>query len=474
MPDATQSVDWNVNAPIMSPDGNLHAIPKGLIPQALAQPGAKRAIPMLGTDGTHRWIPEDQLQPAVQAGARISWPSQQIPKWFGFTPGNVASNAWSGAKGLVGGLYDLGSDLVNNPDWFEGKNSTYQKFIGAPAEQQVVKAGQALNAGKTTEALGHGLASAVPMIGPWAAGLGEQAGTGDVGGAAGQAAGTVATGAALANAPAALNKIIPSKTRAGLGLQGLTDAPDATYAQHPVETPKALKEAKKIETQLNVTGEKPPPLVQHYLGGEQLRNVSPEFMEQLRAQGIEPAQPMTMYEARTTLKRVNEAIGDFNLGGSVRNAYKRFAGALDEDISNAANAGGFGKQYASMRNEYKRGSQAERIGDEAGPMVGGAIGATLGRNAGNLAMAEATGAGMVAGRYLGKPIVGSMVRSVVNRQGAPVSSPPALPPIPRTSEEYLRTMLAAKEGTISPGEMERRLKRGGAKMRMQPLPSPPQ
>ena len=37
--------------------------------------------------------------------------------------------------------------------------------------------------GNRVDALGHGLASYIPMIGPWAAGLGEQGGTGDIGGA---------------------------------------------------------------------------------------------------------------------------------------------------------------------------------------------------------------------------------------------------------------------------------------------------
>lgn len=92
-----------------------------------------------------------------------------------------------------------------------------------------------------------------------------------------------------------------------------------------------------------------------------------------------------------------------------------------------------------------------RIGRTVGKLTGGATGGWH---------------GWVVGGELGD-IGGQKLAKQINAR-------PTLPPIPRTSEEYTRTMLAAKEGAISPGEMERRLKRGGAKMKVQPLPSPPQ
>ena len=79
-----------------------------------------------------------------------------------------------------------------------------------------------------------------------------------------------------------------------------------------------------------------------------------------------------------------------------------------------------------------------------------------------------------AGRHIAKPVIGGMVDSVINRTGGPVRGPSALPPIPRTPEEYMRTMLAAKDGDISGGELARRTKLGGKDTGIRPLPEPPE
>lgn len=496
---ASSQIDWNTNAPILAPDGAMHAVPLAALPQALADPSLKRAVPMADPQGNHHWVPEDLIPQAVQTGNRISWPAdQQIPKWFGFTPSNVAANAWSGAKGLVTGIASLGKDLASNPNWFEGSGSTYDKFIAKPAEQQVVQARQVLNntplppsqepplstmglgerireLGRNMSILGpasgHALASAIPMIGPWAAGLGKQAGSGDVGGAAGQAAGAIAAGTAIANAPKMLNDVIPSTVRAGQGLSNLTDTPNAVYGQTPVVTPKADAVAKQIESQLAVTGEKPPAIIQNHLGNMLLQGAPTQF-------GLQQG-PLSMWEARTTLKRVNDLIdasGGFNADTASKtmlNAYKRYAGALDTDISNAAQQGGFGNTYEGFRSEYAKGKGIQRAADAAGPLIGGGLGAYLGRETGAIGMAEAAGAGTLAGRYLGKPVVGSMVDSVIGRSGQPVTARPPLPPVPRSPEEYTRTILAAKEGQITPAEASARIRRGGGSTRVSPLPPPP-
>ena len=41
------------------------------------------------------------------------------------------------------------------------------------------------------------------------------------------------------------------------------------------------------------------------------------------------------------------------------------------------------------------------------------------------------------------------------------------------ASEYTRMILAAKDGEISPGEAERRLRKYGANLRIMPLPRPP-
>jgi len=206
--------------PFIAPDGSHWEIPIDKIPDATAG-GGKPAVWMKGPDGSVNIIPRENAAAAMKDGGRAFGSLQALqqdnatkaaseagpPKWYGFTPGNILKNAWEGGKQLVTGAGELGKDLLTNPDWVEGKNSTLEKFVIQPSEREVVKAGQhggAAGEGQTfgegMQAAGHALASAIPFVGPWAANLGEQAGSGDVGGAAGKAAGTVATGAAIANA----------------------------------------------------------------------------------------------------------------------------------------------------------------------------------------------------------------------------------------------------------------------------------
>ena len=72
--------------------------------------------------------------------------------------------------------------------------------------QQFDKAAQAGREGRFSEMFGHGAASFLPVVGPLAASIGEQAGTGDIAGAAGRLAG----GALAWQAPKAVAKI-PSR-----------------------------------------------------------------------------------------------------------------------------------------------------------------------------------------------------------------------------------------------------------------------
>lgn len=112
--------------------------------------------------------------------------------YYGFTISNILQNALRNAKGMAEGTLALGKDLVQNPNWVTGPNSTLQKFVINPSEQQTVEAGRSLNQGQTVPAIGHALASAIPFLGPYAASVGEQAGAGDIGGAAGNVAGALA------------------------------------------------------------------------------------------------------------------------------------------------------------------------------------------------------------------------------------------------------------------------------------------
>ncbi len=60
---------------------------------------------------------------------------------------------------------------------------------GEQMGQQWEKAGQAWNEGRYSEALGHGAAGSIPLLGPAAAAAGERIGTGDVAGGLGEGVG---------------------------------------------------------------------------------------------------------------------------------------------------------------------------------------------------------------------------------------------------------------------------------------------
>ena len=298
----------------------------------------------------------------------------------------------------------------------------------------------------------------------------------------GQAVPAAVTGAALKGVGTVANRVIPSTTRAGAGLSALTDSPEGAFAQRPVETPNALATARKIESELQVTGEKPHPIIQHYIAGEDLRNTPPEIVNEMKAQGVDPTQPMTMYDARTMLKRVNDIIRNSSGFGSDAQAktaitnLKRFAGALDQDISANAERMGFGKDYRAMRNEYKRGQQTIRASEDIGAPAGMLAGYTLGREIGEPLGGTMIG-GMV-GRHLGKYTTGAVARAIVERN----AGPPRLSSVPPTPEAYMREVvgaapetqeaLAAKYGLKSVGEANRRITKMGKPVRVTPLPPP--
>jgi hypothetical protein len=79
------------------------------------------------------------------------------------------------------------------------------------------------------------------------------------------------------------------------------------------------------------------------------------------------------------------------------------------------------------------------------------------------------------GSAVGHPLIGYSVGGEVGSElGKKMTARPAIPAIPRTPEEYTRTILAAKEGQISGAEANRRITRGGGKVTVQPIPPPPQ
>lgn len=129
---------------------------------------------------------DDKTAP-VAAAVSTTEPTQferaNTPKpYAGFTPANMLSQGWQGLKELGSSAAQMGKDVITEP-WVipeVGKETLFKKYILNPAD---VEAQKAQTAKTPWESVGHSVAEALPMVGPWAASLGEQAGTGDVGGA---------------------------------------------------------------------------------------------------------------------------------------------------------------------------------------------------------------------------------------------------------------------------------------------------
>ena len=88
--------------------------------------------------------------------------------------------------------------------------------IAGQMGEQWEKAGAAGNEGRWSEAIGHGLAGSLPLVGPAAANIGEKIGAGDVAGGLGSATGLIAS----IGAPRAL---AAGKTAAGRGISAVSE-----------------------------------------------------------------------------------------------------------------------------------------------------------------------------------------------------------------------------------------------------------
>lgn len=171
---------------------------------------------------------------AVMAGAQGLWNVAPIPQSLG------GSGVIEGPVGAVTGLARASAD-------------------------QYQKAKQAEREGRNWEMAGHSVAAALPGIGPWAASIGERAGTGDVAGAAGEMFGGALMGEAVpmayrgakavrasqaAKVPGKIEgellMAVPATKAAPYTPQDLRAAKPYVNAQHevaPVTTVRAFKEA---------------------------------------------------------------------------------------------------------------------------------------------------------------------------------------------------------------------------------------
>src|SRR5260370_19082722 len=177
-PQTQQPPPSGQTVPAFSPDGTLGDIPVERVHDAV-KAGFKLGVDLVSPYCASGVIPVERVQDALQKGFKLP---TAMPENYGFTAGNMAGQAWQGTKELVGGLYTMGKDVLFPDGATEGEKLRWlaNKYIFDPADEQERKAQKSTS---TLESIGHSVAEAIPLVGPWAASLGEQAGTGDVGGA---------------------------------------------------------------------------------------------------------------------------------------------------------------------------------------------------------------------------------------------------------------------------------------------------
>ena len=177
---------------------------------------------------------QENARPYIEnLGMREPGTGLQPQEYLGLPNTRLLKEAGKGAVGLVKGTGGLVNDLVTgeaNPETGELEHGA-GGLVGLNAQgefdptskwQAVVKKNITEPAAAEWEkgtqegglpGIGHKVAAAVPLVGPWAASLGERAGTGDVGGAGSEALGTIAAGEALPHAPEAVRDVTNKITK---------------------------------------------------------------------------------------------------------------------------------------------------------------------------------------------------------------------------------------------------------------------
>lgn len=101
---------------IYAPDGTLGSVPYEQM-QAALKAGGKIAQHMTAPDGTPGYVPADRVQDALKAGGKIvptgGASDASIPENYGFTLGNMASQAKKGISELASGVAGLGKTVFD-------------------------------------------------------------------------------------------------------------------------------------------------------------------------------------------------------------------------------------------------------------------------------------------------------------------------------------------------------------------------
>ena len=204
--------------------------------------------------------------------------------YAGFTPSHLLGQGWEAVKSIAGFV----PGMLAPPS---GAAESIAMGIGGPAgvattrllEPQIAEAGKAWEAakgGRPLEAAGRVGAAVLPVLGPIAAGLGEQAGRGDIGGALAQAA-------VYAAAPKVTGKVAGATSKAGARVFGPIERPRAILSLEAAIDPlEPTARIARLPSKGSIPGrlklEKGKPVVEV----PRLESSVPEIAEAARSQGI--------------------------------------------------------------------------------------------------------------------------------------------------------------------------------------------
>ncbi len=133
-----------------------------------------------------------------------AWTAGAAPK----SETKAAPDSRSATRRFVSGAAEMLNPVTMAKGWYQTVRHPLDTASAIYGQQgaEFDKAVQAAREGRYSEMAGHGAAAFLPVVGPLAASIGEQAGSGDIAGAAGRLAG----GAVAWQAPKALSKV-PSR-----------------------------------------------------------------------------------------------------------------------------------------------------------------------------------------------------------------------------------------------------------------------
>lgn len=261
--------------------------------------------------------------------------------------------------------------------------------------------------------------------------------------AMGSGAGNVVLGKAMSSLPEAAtrtirgvdsaiaNASIPSRQLEAKHFEAIENA----YGNRPIDLSRIGPKAQAIADRMteNKAAAVPGPvqtILDKVAGGGQpkiagmdaaeFQRRSPEaYQRMVDAGAIQPAQPMTLLQMRHLRTDLNNMLFDGNIPDTFAGPLKDLAKSIQGEIVKALPNQTAKNWYLATNKEASRVYATQGLADKAGQIL------------------------PIVGKPIVKPIVGGMVRSILNRDIGPVTPPPGA---------IESVMQAAKDGTISPGK----------------------